>query len=390
VGRLGRALVVAQVTISMVLLVGAALFIGTLVELETVETGLDPAGVLVVNVRSATAYAPDRSQAVASALVDRLRAMPGVEAASAAQVLPVGGGLWDRTIAVEGYRFGDDEPDTAGFNAVAPGYFKTIGTPLLSGRDFDAHDRAGSAPVAIVNDRFARAFFAGGAALGRHVTSAGVAYEIVGVVRDAKYQHLRDPILRTVYIPLTQRAGNQPSNLAYLVRAGGGDPRRLAADLDRVVRDADPALRLRRARAYADVIDESIGSERTMAALGAAFGGLALLVAALGVFGLSAFQVARRTREIAVRIALGASRGRMMADVLRGASLIAIAGVALGACAALLVSGIVRTLLFGVTPTQPSVFVVAGSVLVLVAVLAAWLPARRASGVDPLTALRCE
>src|SRR4029079_5503735 len=141
---------------------------------------------LGVRVGAAAAYPPDRSHVVASALVDRLRAMPGVRSASAAQVLPVGGGLWDRNIQVEGYRFGADETDTAGFNAGAPGYFAAVGTPFVSGRDFDAHDTGTSARVAIVNDSFARAFFPDGAALGRHVASAGVTYEIVGVVRNAR------------------------------------------------------------------------------------------------------------------------------------------------------------------------------------------------------------
>jgi putative ABC transport system permease protein len=390
VGRLGKVLVAAQVAISMVLLVGAALFIGTLVELNSVQGGFDPRGVLIVNVRSPAAYPPDRSLAVAAALVERLRAMPGVTSASAAQVLPVGGGLWDRTIQVEGYRFRDTEDDSAGFNAVAPGYFEAIGTPFVSGRDFDVHDTAASPPVAIVNDTFARAFFAGRNAIGCHVTSAGVSYEIVGVVHDAKYQHLRDPILRTMYIPWAQRAGNQPSNFAYLVRVAGGDPQRLIPDLDRVIRDANPSLRLRRARPYTSVIGESIGAERTMATLGAAFGGLALLVAALGVFGSSAFQVARRTNEIAVRLALGASRRRMMAQVLGDTAITVAAGLGAGALAALLAAGVVRNLLFGVTPTEPAVFVIAAAALAGVAVTAGWLPARRASRVDPIVALRHE
>ena len=389
VGRLGKALVAAQLTISMVLLVGAALFIGTLVKLQTVERGFDSEGVLVVSVRSAAAYPPDRSHAVASALVDRLRAMPGVRSASAAQVLPVGGGLWDRNIQVEGYRFGADEPDTAGFNAVAPGYFAAIGTPFVSGRDFDAHDTGTSARVAIVNDSFARAFFPDGAALGRHVASAGVTYEIVGVVRNAKYQHLRDPILRTMYIPLTQRDGNQPSNLAYLVRAAG-DPQRLIPDLDRVVRDADPALRLRRARPYTAVIRESIGVERTMATLGGAFGALAMLVAALGMFGLLAFQVARRTNEIGLRMALGADRRSVLGLVLRDVAIMLVCGLALGSAAAAMMTGLARGLLFGLTPTEPSVFAIAAAALALTALLAAWLPARRAANIDPLVALRHE
>ena len=282
------------------------------------------------------------------------------------------------------------KPTPSGFNAVAPGYFGTIGTPFVSGRDFDAHDTGASARVAIVNDSFARAFFPDGAALGRHVTSAGVTYEIVGVVRDAKYQHLRDPIMRTMYIPLTQRDGNQPSNLAYLVRLADGDAQRLIPDLDRVVRDADPALRLRRARPYTAVIDQSIGTERTMATLGGAFGALAMLVAALGMFGLLAFQVARRTNEIGVRMALGATRPSLIVLVLRDVAVMVACGVVLGSAAAAMMTGLARSLLFGLTPTEPAVFAIAAAALALTALVAAWLPARRVASIDPLVALRHE
>src|SRR5262249_54902268 len=162
---------------------------------------------------------------------------------------------WDRNIQVEGYRFRDDEPDSAGFNAVAPDYFSTIGTRVLSGRAFDAHDTATSPPVAVINESFARYFFGNGPDIGRHVTSAGVTYEIVGVVGDAKYQHVRDAVIKTMYIPLMQRGGDpQPSNFSYLVRVASGDPRRIVPDLPRVVRDADPMLRVRRARAFTDLI----------------------------------------------------------------------------------------------------------------------------------------
>jgi len=389
-GRLGKGLVVAQITISMVLLVGAALFIGTLIELQTVDRGFDAAGVLVVNVRSTRTYPPERSGAVASAIVDRLASLPGVRTASAAQMLPLGGNLWDRSIQVEGYRFREDEPDSAGFNAISPRYFATLGTPLIAGRDFDSHDTSESARVAIVNDSFAVHFFGGRAALGRHVASNGITYEIVGIVGDAKYQRLRDPVLRTMYIPWTQRAGNQPSNYSYLVRAESGDSRRMVGELPRALAQIDSSLRVRSARPYPDIIDLSIGGERTMAALAAAFGGLALLVAALGVFGLMAFQVARRTNEIAVRLALGASRSRMVAQVLREAGATAAAGITAGAAVSLLATGVVRNLLFGVTPTEPAVFAVAAAALAGATVLAGWLPARRASRVDPLVALRHE
>jgi predicted permease len=389
-GRLGKALVVAQLTMSMILLVGAALFIGTLIKLQTVERGFDARGVVIVNVRSAQPYPAARIPAVKSALLERLTTMPGAQSASATQVLPVGGGLWDRNVQVEGYWFRDDESDSVAFNAIAPDYFTAIRTPLVSGREFDVHDTATSQRVAIVNDSFVRYFFRDGPAVGRHVTSVGVTYEIVGVVRDAKYQNLRDPVTRTMYIPWTQREGDlQPSTFAYIVRVAG-DPRQLMSDLDRVVRDADPALRVQSARPYTDVIDESIGTERTMATLGSVFGALAMLVAALGLFGLLAFQVARRTNEIGVRMALGAGRGSLMLLVLRDVAVMVACGIALGWAGAAMAAGFARSLLFDLTPTDPVVFAVAAGALALTALLAAWLPAHRAAHVDPLAALRHE
>jgi ABC-type antimicrobial peptide transport system permease subunit len=216
-----------------------------------------------------------------------------------------------------------------------------------------------------------------------------VTYEIVGVVRDAKYQHLRDGVLRTMYIPWMQRSGEQPSSYAYLARVAG-DPMRLVPTLDGAVRDADPALRVRTARTYASIVDQSIATERIMATLGGFFGVLALLVAALGMFGVLAFQVARRTNELGVRMALGATRARMMSLVLREVIVILLAGISIGAAGALVLTGVTRKFLFGVTPTDPGVFAVAASVLAVAAIVAGWLPARRASRVDPLVALRHE
>jgi len=388
--RLGKALVVAQLAISMVLVVGATLFVGTLVNLYAVDRGFDSDGVLVVTVRTSRPYPAARSHAVQGLLLERLRAVPGVRSASAARMLPVAGGLWDRTVQVEGYAFGPDEPEQVGFNAIAPDYFATLGTPLLSGREFDDRDTGTSPKVAIVNESFARSFFRDGSALGRRVTSVNVTYEVVGVVRDAQYQNLRSGFIKTMYIPSTQREGEQPSGYSYLLRVAAGDPRRLLPGLDRVVREADPALRVRTARTYTAIVDQSIATERTMATLGGFFGALALLIAALGMFGVLAFQVARRTNELAVRVALGASRRTMMGLVLRDVVVMVVAGVAIGAGGALALTGVAHKMLFGLTPTDPTVFVVAPSVLAGTALLAAWLPARRASRVDPLVALRHE
>lgn len=260
----------------------------------------------------------------------------------------------------------------------------------MAGREFTDSDTETSPTVAIVNDSFGRRFFKGESPLGRRVTSVNATYEIVGVVRDAKYQDLRQGILSTMYIPWTQRADGQPAGYSYLLRAAAGDPMQLAPDLDRVVREADPGLRVRVARTYDALIERSIATERIMAALGGAFGLLALVVSALGIFGVLAFQVARRTHELGVRIALGASRANLRSLVVRDLVIVLGAGITIGTAGALAAAGLARTLLFGMTPSDPAAFVVAAATLAGAAILAAWLPARRASRVDPVIALRHE
>jgi len=389
-GRFGRGLVVMQLAISMVLVVAATLFVGTLLALNAVDRGFEPDGLLVVRVRSAQPYSTARGPIVQQALLDRLASLPGVASASAAQVLPLTGGLWDRGVHVEGYVFQPGEPDHVGFNVIAPAYFSTLRTPLLSGREFDQRDSATSLKVAIVNESFARHFFRNQSAIGRHVTSVGVGYEIVGVVRDAKYQSLRSDIMKTMYIPWTQREGDQLTRYSYLVRTISGDPRRLAPPVERLVGDVDSGLHLANATDYDAIVDRGMSTERIMAALGGFFGLLAIVVAGLGVFGVLAFQVARRTSELGVRMALWASRGAMIGLVLRDVAAMVGAGVAIGTAGALAATGLVRNILFGLTATDPRVFVVAAIAMASAALLAGWLPARRAARIDPVVALRHE
>ena len=196
--RLGSALVIAQLSISMVLLVGANLFIGTLLKLYRVESGFRTEGVLAFGVRSGERYPAARALEVQTAIVDRLHSLPGVTSASAVQLLPISNGLWDRTVQVEGYTFRTGEDERVGYNAIAPKYFATMGTPLLLGRDFDTRDAMRAGKVAIVNESFARHFFGGRSPVGRHVTSVNVTTEIIGVVKDAKYTNLRDAIPMTI------------------------------------------------------------------------------------------------------------------------------------------------------------------------------------------------
>ena len=210
----------------------------------------------------------------------------------------------------------------------------------------------------------------------------------MGVVRDAKYQALRAPIMKTMYISWLQREGDQPTRYSYLARVGTGDPLRLTPTLERLVREVDPSLHVRTVLPYDALVARSIATERIMATLGGLFGVLALIVAAIGLFGLLAFQVSRRTNEFGVRMALGAPRRAMIGLVLRDVAGLLVAGVLIGAGVALTLSGLARSILFGVTPSEPAVYVTASFILGLTALFAGWLPARRASRVDPLIALR--
>jgi predicted permease len=386
----GKSLVIAQLAISMILVLGATLFLRTLVNLYAVERGLDTNGVIVVNVRTSRPYEAARGFAVQRAILERLKRVPDIQSASAAQVLPLGGGVWTRGIQVEGYTFRPDEADSVGFNVIAPDYFQTVGTPLVLGREFDDRDTGNSPKVAIVNESFARDFFGNTPALGRHVTSLDVTYEIVGVVRDAKYRNLREPIMKTMYISWLQRDGDQPTRYSYLARVGIEGPVRLTPTLERLVREVDSSLHVRTILPYDELVARSIATERIMATLGGLFGVLALIVAAIGLFGLLAFQVSRRTSEFGVRMALGATRRAMIGLVLRDVASLVVAGILIGTGIGFALGGLARNILFGLTPTDPAVFVTASFVLGLTALVAGWLPAHRASRVDPLIALRHE
>ena len=393
---LGRVLVVSQLAISMTLLVGAGLFIRTLVKLYSVDTGIRTGGVFVFNVTAKHHFPAARSVEIQTAIVDRLRSLPGVTFASAANVLPLTGGLWTRSVKVEGYTFRPGEDDSVAFNTIAGNYFAVTGTPLLLGRDFTERDVEGATPAAIVNETFVRTFFGGQPPLGRHVRSNHVEYEIVGVVKDAKYESLRKGVPGTMYVPWLQQGDlgqanrTQPMGYSYLARVAGGDPMRLAPLVERAIPEIEPAMRMWFPQTLEGYVNRTTLNERMMATLGGFFGLLALIVACLGIFGILAFQVSRRINEIGVRVALGATRGDIVTLVLREVALLLVPGCAAGAVSAAVLARFASSFLFGVTTTDPAAFALAACALATATLAAGFLPAMRAARVEPMAALRCE
>lgn len=384
--HLGRALVVAQIAISLLLLVGASLFLGTLAELYRMDAGFRRDRILTFSVESKKKDSMARKHVLQREVVERLNALPGVTSSSVAVGLIISDGGWTGNVEVEGYQHRPDEDDQADFNAVEPRYFETMGTALLLGRDFNDRDVLSSKKVAIVSENFARYYFRDRSPLGQHVNQA----EIVGVVKNAKYRNLREAFPKTVYLPLQQLDQPAGGEGSYLVHVSAGNPMRLVPQVERMIREIDPAWHVTEAQTFAEHVDRSILNERMMAALGGSFGLLALGIACLGVFGVMAFHVTRRMNELGVRMALGARRVDIIWLVLREVAAMLAAGSVIGCICALGLTRIARNMLFGVTPTEPAVYLLAIAVLSVAIFAAGYFPALRASRVDPMEALRHE
>ncbi len=391
---LGQTLVIAQVALSLVLVAGAGLFLRTFASLSTRDPGFDRHGLLVVDVNAA---ATGTEPAARPALFERVReaaaTLPGVSDAAVSVVTPVSGMTWMFGLSVVGGPELPEDKRGAHINMVSPGWFATYRTRLLAGRDLTAADRAGAPAVAVVNEAFVRRFIPGtGNPLGRVIVrpprpgQTQPPVEIVGLVQDAVYQSLRDPVPPTAYLPLAQM--DNPRLEAYLtVRAASGPPALLTRSVAGALASVDPALSLT-FRTLDDQVDASLTQERLVAMLSGFFGALALLLAGLGLYGVMSHAVSRQRTEIGIRLALGASPRGVVGMVLGRVGVLVAAGVAAGCVATLWAAGFARTLLWGIEPRDPVTLAVAAAVLVAVGALAGWLPARRASRVDPATVLR--
>jgi predicted permease len=390
-------LIVAQVALSVVLVVGAGLFVRTFAALATRDVGFERERVLLVNVNARRATS-DIAQRLL--LFGRIRetvlALPGITDAALSTVTPIQGGGMIRRLEMTG---GVPVPPTllggianSWGNQVSPRWFSSLAIPVIAGRDFSDRDRSGSAPVAIVNLALARRFLNGANPIGHTLTDVppfGPPLEIVGLVGDSSYGSLREPPQPIVYTPVAQVMGppDMLSNINLIVRSGGMRPAQLTKSVAAAIVDVDPGLALT-FRPLADQVNSSLTQERLIAMVAGFFGILALLLAALGLYGVTSYAVARRRAEIGLRMALGASPTGVVRLVLwRVAWLVGI-GVVAGVTMSLWSARFVATLLFGLQPHDPMTLAGATFVLVVVGVLAGWLPAWRASRIDPAEVLR--
>jgi predicted permease len=387
----GHGLVALQVAISFVLVLGASLFVRTLVDLTAQEMGFRSAGVLIASVDLRRTGASDTERpALFARLRDELASSPGVDAAAVSVLTPMSNNTWNNLITVPGY----DAPERdriAYFNRMSPGYFRVMGTPILAGRDISSTDRPGSPIVAVVNEAFATKFFKGESPLGKTFMlgmpgrpGSGV-HEIVGLVADAKYNSLREPPPPTMYTAWAQ-SDTALSSAVISLRINGAADRYRATALDaiqRVAKDAVVSF-----KTFEEDLDAALIQERLVASLSAFFGGLALLLAAIGLYGVMSYSVARRRNEIGIRMALGAAPQNVMRLVLTNVAIVTAIGLITGIGLAVGTGQFVNTLLFGLVANDATMVSIAAVTLGTAAVVAGYLPARRASRVDPMVALR--
>jgi predicted permease len=384
--RHGTWLVVFQVCLSVSLLIGAGLFLRTLSNLRSVSLGFRPDQVVLFAVDPPRArYAGHARRALFARLDKAIRAIPGVETASVSAAPLVSGGSSTTRVGPNGRPVGSE--NKAWVNDVGSRFFETMGIPILAGRSFDEHDHEKSAPVVVVNRQFAREFFSNDNPIGRTIGNNDLLYEIVGVCGDTPFGRLRSPVPPTFYRHFTQ--AGELGAMTFEVRTAASAGTIMNA-VRAEVRAIDKDLPVFDVRTQTQQIDGTLSRERLFVALTSAFGLLALALASIGIYGLMAHGVSRRTNEIGIRLALGAERRDVLAMILREAASLAALGAVLGVVAAAALSRYVRAMLFGITPADPATIGGAVAAMMAVALLAGWLPARKASRLDPMIALRHE
>jgi predicted permease len=390
---LGNLLVVVQVALSVILVVAAGLFGRTFTSLAKVNLGFDHRPVLVASVNAQRLQLePAQRPEFFTRLHQAASSVPGVASAALSAVTPVSGGTWNNVIEIPGAPEASERDRMTNINLLTPRWFETMGTRLIAGRDFNERDVATSPPVALVNEAFARKYFGGANPIGRRIRFPGgparpaIEREIVGYVEDAVYRALREPVPPTTYLPMTQQP-EMPSFMSVSVRAAGGSPplltKSLAAALTGVNKDIAITFRL-----LSEQVNASLVQERIVAMLSGFFGALALLLAGLGLYGVTSYSVGRRRIEIGIRMALGAAPAGVVRMVLARVAILVAIGIVAGSGVSLWASRFVTALLYGLQPRDPLTLVLAALVLSAIGALAGWIPARRAARIDPARVLR--
>jgi predicted permease len=409
---LNKALIVGQVALSLFLLIGAGLFVRTIQNLKSIDTGFNRENLLQFVISTGKDYGVAQRANLYKQVLVRLEALPGAHSASLSNFPLLDGSRISNKVTVPGYMSQTEEDAVCNQLQVGPKFFETMGMTLLSGRDFSLQDEQNSRPeatnqsdvraaksetpnallYAVINQAMARHFFPGEDPVGKRFAYEGGSpkdrsFEVIGVVTDAKYQTLREQMPKTFYVSYFQKPANHDMTIQLRTIK---DPGNLSASIKRVVQEIDPKLQVTGLQTMNDIVDESIAQERFIAQLASFFSLFALLLVCIGLYGIMSYAVTRRTNEIGIRMALGAQSLNIVRMVMSEAMTMVLLGLALGLAAALATTRLISSMLFGLTPTDPLTILAAVMLMMAIAAVAGYLPARRASRVDPMVALRYE
>ena len=397
-GMLSRSLIVGQVALSVLLLIVAGLFIRSLVNLTSVDTGFDKRNALVFFLDSSTADLPHhtpeeiRSVRLQEQIESRVQAIPGVQSASFAFFTFNGGG-WTDMVLFQGIPRNSENGKQVFFNNVGNGFFTTMGIPLVAGRAFNVHDTQTSPKVAVINETMAHRFFPNGSAIGRRFGMGDVPdhpgeIEVIGVVKDAKYTALDEGTQMAAYFPCTQNTGFYDN---FAVRyAPGTNTQLLITEVRAAIAQTNPNILVNNVSSLEEEVNRSIATQSLIARLSGFFAILAVFLACIGIYGLLSYSVASRTSELGIRLALGAQSPALLWMILRESILLLIVGLAIGVPVAMTSTRILKSLLYELSPLDPMAISIAIAAVAVMTLAAAWLPARRATKVDPMIALRCD
>jgi macrolide transport system ATP-binding/permease protein len=385
---LRHALVITQVALSMVALVSAGLFVRSLRQAYKADPGFDPHGVLLAAFDPfLSGYDESHGRDFYRRLVERVRTLPGIQSATLARRLPfTGDGIAFASVVIDGYAPAKDEDMRLNYETVGPQYFQTMRIPLAHGRDFDERDQDGAPGVVIINETMAGRYWPGGDALGRRIKLTKDWLEIVGIAKDVKNRSLSEAPQPFLYLPLLQ---DYRSNMILVARTPT-EPQQVSKSVRAVVAALDPGIPIFDVKTLEEHVGVSLYLQRMAATLLSIFGLLALSLAAIGLYGVMAYSVSQRTRELGIRISVGAERRDIFKLILGQGLAISVVGLLAGLVAALVLTRLTAKLLYGVSATDPVTFIVIALLLLCVAMLASYFPARRATKVDPMIALRMD